>query len=594
MILGGGGIRAPELIPVGAREWKTQEATSREDKGSRAALSFWVARNGREVWQPQRPVGDGARRERRFGAERIFRGMRAQIVFLTGPQHPSPATPAPSAHLKPALGHSVHVPPHGAGGCGRGRALRRARLGAPGRPRSSGTETRQRTSGMGPSAGRRDLSTPAGPPPPPAAIVATTARRQLFSLLSLNFNPKQKHSPPASNAAPHWAEPPGPRNSVGRGRRRSAPRRRTTPPPSPGRARGRQPKSYGSAAAVAAARARSRLQGRQAHREKERQGSAYVSVCICLWEGLWGGCECARARRPVREKKAGQLHTAPEPPPLPSATDSTHQPTKHLSCLSCPPSPLSLVASQQPVLVHMSFPATQLPSPITHCRLEPKVQQAVPARSHFPPFWQFLDWGSAAAAFAAAAVAAAAAASPASVDCITGCCSEAWGAAVGRGSPCAWIRGHSCVAVCSGDEQRGRTSCLVVRGCSAEAGRPFLQLGEGRALVEVGAGETERPWLPPPLSRPTAAGTQWALALTRPPMSALVGESLILTPLWREKQACLNEQAVRCGAVRGGAGGAWDGQLAQWLTFSLFPQKLGCVMVCHSILQQFQVSKLMI
>ena len=85
MILGGGGIRAPELIPVGAREWKTQEATSREDKGSRAALRFWVARNGREVWQPQRPVGDGARRERRFGAERIFRGMRAQIVFLTGP-----------------------------------------------------------------------------------------------------------------------------------------------------------------------------------------------------------------------------------------------------------------------------------------------------------------------------------------------------------------------------------------------------------------------------------------------------------------------------------------------------------------------------
>ena len=133
---------------------------------------------------------------------------------------------------------------------------------------------------------------------------------------------------------------------LGRGRRRSAPRRRTTPPPSPGRARGRQPKSYGSAAAVAAARARSRLQGRQAHREKERQGSAYVSVCICLWEGLWGGCECARARRPVRKKKAGQLHTAPEPPPLPSATDSTHQPTKHLSCLSCPPSPLSLVASQ--------------------------------------------------------------------------------------------------------------------------------------------------------------------------------------------------------------------------------------------------------
>ena len=62
-------------------------------------------------------------------------------------------------------------------------------------------------------------------------------------------------------------------------------------------------------------------------------------------------------------------------------------------------------------------------------------------------------------------------------------------------------------------------------------------------MVEVGAGEAERPWLHPLLRRPTAAGTQWALVPTRPPIRALVGENLILTPLWREKQACLKEQA---------------------------------------------------
>lgn len=93
-----------------------------------------------------------------------------------------------------------------------------------------------------------------------------------------------------------------------------------------------------------------------------------------------------------------------------------------------------------------------------------------------------------------------------------------------------WIRGHSCVAVCSGDEQRGRTLCLVVRGCSAEAGRPFLAGGWARFGGGGGGVRQKAPWLLA-LRRPTAAGTQWVSALTRPPISALVGESLILTPL---------------------------------------------------------------
>lgn len=70
-------------------------------------------------------------------------------------------------------------------------------------------------------------------------------------------------------------------------------------PPLPGSAGDGEPES---SRRVAAARARSRLSGRQAHREQERQGSAYVSVCICVWEGLWGGCECARARGSGRGK----------------------------------------------------------------------------------------------------------------------------------------------------------------------------------------------------------------------------------------------------------------------------------------------------
>lgn len=82
-------------------------------------------------------------------------GTRAGISYFT-PNHPPP----PSSHLKPALGHSVHVPPHGAGGCGRGRALRRAECkdegpragpGAPGPGGGRGAAGRDRQRGGGTS-----------------------------------------------------------------------------------------------------------------------------------------------------------------------------------------------------------------------------------------------------------------------------------------------------------------------------------------------------------------------------------------------------------------------------------------------------------
>lgn len=189
------------------------------------------------------------------------------------------------------------------------------RLGPPGRPGSSGTRKRQRSGGQGPLARRRDLSAPAGPPPPPAAPAAgTTALRLLFSLFSLNFNPKQKHSPPASNASPHWAEPPGPWNAVGRrrGRRRRSARRRrrrrgTAPPPLPGAA------TTVSPGAAGARRRRESALASQARKPTARRGREVpVSVCICVWEGLRGGCECARARRPVRGKQ-GICPQSPDP-----------------------------------------------------------------------------------------------------------------------------------------------------------------------------------------------------------------------------------------------------------------------------------------
>lgn len=85
------------------------------------------------------------------GGWRAAQGRRLRSSYCLGCESwpsPPPETP-PSSHLKPALGHSVHVPPHGAGGCGPGRALRRAECKdrGQGRPRSSGSGRRRRQQG---------------------------------------------------------------------------------------------------------------------------------------------------------------------------------------------------------------------------------------------------------------------------------------------------------------------------------------------------------------------------------------------------------------------------------------------------------------
>lgn len=109
-----------------------------------------MPRKGKEVWQPQRPVSDGTRQGRRLRAERMGGGHES------GNRFPHAALAPPSSHLKPAFGHSVHVPPHGAGGCGRGRVLRRAECkdeapragpGVPGPGEGRGTAGRGRRRG---------------------------------------------------------------------------------------------------------------------------------------------------------------------------------------------------------------------------------------------------------------------------------------------------------------------------------------------------------------------------------------------------------------------------------------------------------------
>lgn len=160
----------------------------------------------------------------RLRAGRILFGARQRE---SPPSSPSCPPHRPSSHLKPALGHSVHVPPHGAGGCGcgRGRALQCAECKArrPGAgPRVPGAGGSRRAEGWGSLPGRETSRLRLGLLRLPAApVAATKARRLLFFRLNLNFNPKQKHSPPASNAAPHWAEPRSTRGG-GRGEDRAA------------------------------------------------------------------------------------------------------------------------------------------------------------------------------------------------------------------------------------------------------------------------------------------------------------------------------------------------------------------------------------
>lgn len=177
----------------------------------------------------------------------------------------------------------------------------------------------------------------------------------------------------------------GGRRSARRPRSRRR-RRGTTPPPLPGAARDRPAGNSRSAAAAAAAQPALASKARKPT-ARRRGREVPICLCICVWEGLWGGCECARARGPVRERRARQLHTALGPPLLPSASKQ-HAPTQQaleLSGLSSQPHKSCRFFPGSLCWHTLSFPATQLPSPVTHCRLEPKVQQAVPARSHFPP-----------------------------------------------------------------------------------------------------------------------------------------------------------------------------------------------------------------
>ena len=173
--------------------------------------------------------------------------------------------------------------------------------GAPGRPRSSGTRRRQRSGGQGPTEGEER--------PLDCCWASSTyhgaGRGDDCSSLALlspqpQLQPKTKTLSTCQQRRSSLGRVARPRSCVGRGRGRSARRRGTSPPPLPGAADDSQP---GSSRSAAAAGTRSRLPGGQAHRELERQGSAYLSVCICVWEGLWGGCQCARARGPGRAKE---------------------------------------------------------------------------------------------------------------------------------------------------------------------------------------------------------------------------------------------------------------------------------------------------
>lgn len=132
---GRGGFRAPGLIPSGAGGWKGQRASLPARRGEPVRKAFG-SRTGEDA---DCPAG---------GGWRAAQGRRLRSGDCLGceswPSTP-PETP-PSSHLKPALGHSVHVPPHGASGCGPGRALRRAECKdrGQGRPGSSGSGRRRR------------------------------------------------------------------------------------------------------------------------------------------------------------------------------------------------------------------------------------------------------------------------------------------------------------------------------------------------------------------------------------------------------------------------------------------------------------------
>lgn len=108
------------------------------------------------------------------------------------------------------------------------------------------------------------------------------------------------------------------------------------------------------------------------------------------------------------------------------------------------------------------------------------------------------------------------------------------------------------VALCMDQKGRGIIVLPTAPGICSEAaprtlgsGGSVLERGDcsfswGRGALWWKWGQERRKglWLPPPRRRDRRWRPMGSLP-ARPPIRAPVGESLILTPLWREKQACL-------------------------------------------------------
>lgn len=230
--------------------------------------------------------------------------------MLTPPQPPQAHT---SNLLLVTPFTSLLMGPAGAAGAGR-CGVRSAKTGGPGQAPEfrDGEEVEERRAGAVGGDGK-----PLG-----SGGASSTSRRAgggddcwwlaLLSL-SLNFNPKQKHSPPASNTAPHWAEPPGPRNAVGRGGGGAHGGGGAGPPLPHSRA---QPATVRPGAAGARRRRRREpALASEARKPTARRRGREVPICLCVF--VYGrGCGegvSARVLADSRVRKAGQLHTVPEP-----------------------------------------------------------------------------------------------------------------------------------------------------------------------------------------------------------------------------------------------------------------------------------------
>lgn len=293
--------------PAGGTGWRrparrTREAGLHRAFGSRERGKKSGSPSGQWVTAPGK--GGGSVRSEIFGAQERESPCS---------RRPSPPPP-PQAHTSNLLlvtpFTSLLMGPAGAAGAGR-CGVRSAKTGGPGQAPEfrDGEEVEERRAGAVGGEGK-----PLG-----SGRASSTSRRagggddcSSLALLSPQpqLQPKTKTLPTCQQRRSSLGRTARASERRGEGRRRSARRRRrgTTPPPLPGAARDGPPGSSRSAAA-AAARARSCLRSTQAHREKERQGSAYLFVCICVWEGLWGGRECARARGLASEESRTTAHS---------------------------------------------------------------------------------------------------------------------------------------------------------------------------------------------------------------------------------------------------------------------------------------------